>query len=98
MFLHEAKRTLRTFLLLRPCSPENSKKVFSSFKFSDNSAQVLSSMHSVQLLIVITRATCGRPSLGYPFVNISIFLSIYLSCRVWENYPEVLAYSFDVIQ
>ena len=38
-----------------------------------------------------TRATCGTPSLGLPFRQ-SIFLSIY---RVWENCPEVLAYSFD---
>ena len=44
--------------------------------------------------IIFTRATCGRPSLGLPFCQ-SIFLSIYLSCRIWENYPEVLAYSFD---
>ena len=26
--------------------------------------------------LVITRATCGRPSLGLPFANISIYLSI----------------------
>ena len=25
MFLHEAKQLVRTFLLLRPCSPKNSK-------------------------------------------------------------------------
>ena len=40
------------------------------------------------VVVLVTRATCGRPSS-------SIFLSIFLSCRVWENYPEVLAYSFD---
>ena len=44
--------------------------------------------------VLITRATCGRPSLSLPFHQ-SFYLSFYLSCRVWENYPEVLAYSFD---
>ena len=44
-------------------------------------------MNKVFLKQLFTWATCGRPIS-------SIFLSIYLSCRVWENYPEVLAYSF----
>ena len=52
MSFHETKQILRKFLLLRPRSPDNSKKkVFSLSNFSDNSVQVLSSMHSnVQLL------------------------------------------------
>ena len=54
MFLHEAKQIPRTYLLLRPCCPENSKKIFSLSKFSDNSVQVPSSMHSnVQLLYLL---------------------------------------------
>ena len=53
MFSHEAKQILR-FLLLRPCSPDNSKKVSSSSNFTDNYVQVLSSMHSnVQLLYLL---------------------------------------------
>ena len=44
MFLHEAKQILRKYLLLHSCSPN----------FSDNSAQVLISMHSsVQLLYLL---------------------------------------------
>ena len=43
MFPHETKQVLRTFLLLRPCSPENSNKGL--FMFC-NSVQVFSSMHS----------------------------------------------------
>ena len=54
MFLHEAKQIPRTYLLLRPCSPKNSKKVFSRSNFSDNSVQVPSSIHSnVQLLYLL---------------------------------------------
>ena len=49
MFLHEAKQITRTYLLLRPCSSENSRS-----NFSDNSVQVSSSMHSnVQLLYLL---------------------------------------------
>ena len=54
MFLHEAKQILRTFLLLRPCSPENSKKAFSRSKFWENSVQVLSSIPSnLQLFLLV---------------------------------------------
>ena len=53
MFLHEAKQLLKTYLLLRPCSPDNSKKGLSR-TFSENFEQVLSSMHSnVQLLYLL---------------------------------------------
>ena len=39
---------------IRPCSPDNSKKVFSRSNFSDNVVQLLSSMHSnVQLLYLL---------------------------------------------
>ena len=46
MFLHEAKQILRTYLLLRPCSHENSKKVFSRSNLCDVTiyVQVLSSI------------------------------------------------------
>ena len=54
MCLNEAKQILRTFLLLRPCSPENSKKVFSRSNFGNNSLQMLSPMNSnVQLLYLL---------------------------------------------
>ena len=54
MFLYEAKQILKTYLLLRPCSPEKSKKVFSRSDFSNNFVQVLGSMHSnVQLLYLL---------------------------------------------
>ena len=54
MFLYEAKQILTTFLFLRPCSPVNSKIVFSGYNFSDNSVQALSSIHSnVQLLYLL---------------------------------------------
>ena len=51
MILYEAKQVLRTFLLLCPCSSENSKK---RTNFGNNSVQVLSPMHSnVQLLYLL---------------------------------------------
>ena len=55
MFLHEAKQIPRKFLLLRPRSPATTlKKVFSRCNCSDNSVQVLSSVHSnVQLLYLL---------------------------------------------
>ena len=54
MFLHEGKQIPRTYLLLRSCSPENSKKGLSRSNFSDNSVQVPSTMHSnVQLLYLL---------------------------------------------
>ena len=53
MFLHEAKQILRKFLLLRPRSPENSKKGLFG-RSRDNSVQVPSSVHSnVQLLYLL---------------------------------------------
>ena len=54
MFLHEAKQIPRKFLLLCPRSRDNSKNVFSRCNFSDNSVQVLNSLHSnVQLLYLL---------------------------------------------
>ena len=54
MFLHEAKQILRKFLLLRPRTLDDSKKVFSRCNFSENSVQALSSVHSnVQLLYLL---------------------------------------------
>ena len=60
MFLHEAKQILRKILLLRPRGLKNSKKVFSSSKFSDNSVKVISSMHfNVQLLYLLLFFAAG---------------------------------------
>ena len=54
MFLHETKQILRKFLPLRLRSLDNSKKGLFTFNFSNNSVQVLSSMHSnVQLLYLL---------------------------------------------
>ena len=53
MFLHAPKQILRLsdYLLLRPCSPKNSKKVFSHSNLRNNFVQVLNTIHSnVQLL------------------------------------------------
>ena len=48
----------RFLLLPRPCSPENSKKVFLRSNFSDNFVQVLGSMHSnMQLLYLLSFVT-----------------------------------------
>ena len=54
MFFHEAKQILRKFLLLRPRSLDNSKKVFSRGNFNVNYVHLPSSMHShVQLLYLL---------------------------------------------
>ena len=44
--------------------------------------------------MIFTRATpVGGPSINLPFRQY-IYLSFYLSRRVWENYPEVIVFSF----
>ena len=56
MFLHEAKqiKAKKSFFYYVLVVPTNLKKVFSHCNFSDNSVQVLSSMHSnVQLLYLL---------------------------------------------
>ena len=54
MFLYEAKQIPRMFLLLRPRSPDNSKKVFPRCNISEKSVQMPSSIHSnVQLLYLL---------------------------------------------
>ena len=55
MFLHEAKQILRTFLLLRPCSPENSKKKSSHVL----DLAVTPCSRSVQCILITS--CCHRP-------------------------------------
>ena len=79
MFLHEAYQIPRTDLLLRPCDPENSKNLFSGSNFSDNSVQVLSSMHSnVQLLYLLL------------FFAVGVAVLVAKACRTLVNLQRAL--------
>ena len=62
MFLHEAKQILRKFLLLRPRTLDDSKKVFSRCNFSENSVQALSSVHSNVKLLYLFISSSASPS------------------------------------
>ena len=53
IFLHEARQILRTILLLRPCSSENFKKVFSRSNFSN-------SIYSLKVLVIKYNKTRSR--------------------------------------
>ena len=77
MFLYEAKQILRKFLLLRPGSLDNSKKVFSRCNFSDKCCA------SAQL-DTFQRAVCIF-YYSLPLTSSSSLLKVLLSAMICDT-------------